>query len=82
MKAGWKTRMDERLYFEAKLSARNEMLEKWRLAQRRAEFEKKKAGAWINLSNPGQTRSAWEREQRAKGYNWDEIKTGAVIPRR
>lgn len=82
MRAGWKTRMDERLYFEEKLDARAERFATWKLAKCRAEFERKKAAAWINLTDPGQSRREWEREQLSRGYNWDEIKTGAVIPRR
>lgn len=85
MKAGWKTRMDERRYFEDKLELR-----RWKIAQKamaeamaqaivheaavRAEMHE----PWINLTNPGQTRHQWEQEQRAKGVPASQIRTGSV----
>ncbi len=68
MKAGWKTRPAERLYFENKLELRQ-----LRIMQRAADkakvdaFKAEANARWINLANPGQTRHQWEQEQRAKG---------------
>lgn len=80
MKAGWKTRIAERQYFEAKLAARQERVMRRAADQAKLDALKTEANAraesrpelfqrWINLANTGpSTYNAQTRPRRTRFF--------------